>query len=145
MTTNNLCWALSALVLILAIYAGSAKAETAVLLGGWSDHLVTDGDYNESHEATIIEHNSWMAGRFTNSYDRNTWFAGKGWSKQWGNWRGSVHAGVMHGYRSCYGDDGDNATVCPMVYPALTYTRYAVQPQVGLLGEAVVAIVRIRL
>jgi len=27
MTTNKLCWALSALVLILAIYAGSAKAE----------------------------------------------------------------------------------------------------------------------
>jgi hypothetical protein len=32
-----------------------------------------------------------------------------------------------------------------MVYPALTYTKYRVQPQVGLLGEAVVFIVRMRL
>lgn len=143
MKTEWIYWAAAALILGMAVYSANAKAETAVILGGWSDHLITKDDYNENHKATIIEYGSYMAGRFTNSYDRNTWFVAYGWDKQLGDWRGSVHVGAMHGYRSCYGDDGNSAKVCPMAYPALTYTAYDVQPQVGLLGEAVVFIVRV--
>lgn len=138
-------WAAVAIVLALACYGYNAKAETAVTLGGWSKHLITDEDYNESHDAVLVEHNGWMAGRFTNSYDRTTYALAYGWSKKWGNWRGSVHAGVMRGYTKCYGEDGSSANICPMIYPAVTYTKYRVQPQVGLLGEAIVFSIRVRL
>lgn len=145
LTTDKVCWMFAALILILAVWSGNAKAEAAILLGGWSDHPISEAEYNEDHKATLIEYGSYMAGRFHNSYGRNTWAAAYGFSKQWGDWRGSVHVGAMYGYRSCYGDDGDSATICPMAYPALTYTAYPVQPQVGLLGEAVVFIVRVAL
>ena len=131
--------------LLLAI-CPPAHAELALLAGGWSTHL-SSGDYNETHKATLVEYKNYMAGTFTNSYGRETWVAGYGWQRQWGHWRGSLHAGVMRGYERCYGAgrEGDNTKVCPMAYPALTYTRYRVQPQVGLLGDAVVFIVRMRL
>tara|TARA_Y100001973_G_scaffold105035_1_gene176718 strand:- start:1682 stop:2119 length:438 start_codon:yes stop_codon:yes gene_type:complete len=138
-------WALAAFVAAMALHTYNAKAETAVVLGGWSEHLITDEDYNESHDAVLLEHDQYMVGRFNNSYGRESYVAAYGWTKQWGNWRGSVHAGVIKGYSKCFGDDGDSGRVCPMVYPAVTYTKYRVQPQVGLLGEAVVFTVRVRL
>ena len=51
----------------------------------------------------------------------------------------------MRGYRSCYGDDGDKAVVCPVAFPSLHYTKYRVQPGVLVMGEAVTLTVRIKL
>ena len=68
-----------------------------------------------------------------------------GWSKQWGNWRGAIYVGAMRGYRSCYGDDGDKAVVCPVAFPSLHYTAWRVQPGVLVLGEAVALTVRLTL
>ena len=134
------------LLTLLLATATPAHAELALLAGGWSTHL-SSGDYNETHEATLVEYKNYMAGTFTNSYGRETWVAGYGGAIQRGHWRLSGHVGLMRGYERCYGAgrDGDNTKICPMAYPALTYTRYRVQPQLGLLGEAVVFIVRMRL
>lgn len=145
MTASKLFWALSALVLAMAA-CQHAHAETALMAGGWSHHL-SSGEYTETHKAVMVEHGNYLAGTFTNSYGRETWALGYGGAIQRGHWRLSGHVGLMRGYERCYGagQPGDNTKVCPMAYPALTYTRHRVQPQVGLLGEAVVFIVRMRL
>lgn len=148
MTTNRLCLALSLIVLILALWSANAKAEpVSIHLGGYSYHVATGHkyDYNDWHELVAVEYGSFMAGHFKNSYDRDTAIVAYGWSKQWGHWRGSVHIGAMRGYRSCYGDEGDKARVCPVSFPALYWTRYRVQPGVIVFGEAVAVAVRVEL
>lgn len=147
MTTNKLCWALAALALALALYSSNAKAQTAIHAGGYSYHVATGHkvDYNDFHRLAAVEYGSFMAGYFRNSYHRDSFMIGYGWSKQYGNWRGSLHVGVVRGYRSCFGDEGRNAVVCPVVFPSLYYTQYRVQPGVVLFGEAVAATVRIEL
>jgi hypothetical protein len=102
-------------------------------------------DYNSNHKLLAVEHNGFLVGRFSNSYDRTTTVAAYGWSKQWGNWRGAVYAGAVRGYRSCFGDNGDKAVVCPVAFPSLHYTKYRVQPGVLVMGEAVAFTVKIRL
>lgn len=139
-------WALlGVLTLCAAMYASNAKAETAVYLGAWSKHVVTNGNYNETHDLIAVEHDKILAARFVNSYSRETYALAYGWHKRWGDFRGSIYAGGMMGYRSCYGDDGDYAMLCPMVVPAVSYTKYRVQPTVLLLGEAVAISFRVEL
>lgn len=145
MTKDLAWWCLAALVAAIALHSYNTQAETAVTLGGWSKHMLTDEDYNSSHDAVLLEHGPIMAGRFTNSYGRESCALAYGWSRTWGNWRGAIHAGVIQGYRSCFGDDGRSGRLCPMAYPSVSYVRYRVQPTVGLLGEAVVFSVRVRL
>jgi len=147
MTTNNLCWALAALVLILALWSANTKAEIALRLGGYSYHVAAGHkvDYNDWHRLAAVEHGSYMAGYFKNSYDRDSFVAGYGWSQQWKNWRGSVHVGAVYGYLSCYGDDGNSGRICPVAFPSLYYTRYRVQPGVIVFGEAVALTVRVGL
>ena len=76
--TKNAVWILLSFVILgAALSASNAEADTKVYLGAWSTHLVTDGDFNESHDLLAVEHNGWIAGRFVNSYSRELWFAGK--------------------------------------------------------------------
>ena len=133
--------------LILALTAKPTLAETSIHAGGLSYHVATGykNDYNNNHKLLAVEHNRVLVGRFSNSYDRTTAIAAYGWSGQWGNWRGAVYVGAMRGYRSCYGDDGDKAVVCPVVFPSVHYTAWKVQPGVLVLGEAVALTVRIKL
>lgn len=124
-----------------------AHAETALHAGGWSYHIVTGNkvDYTSSHDLVGVEVGSAMVATFRNSYGRRSYLAGYGWSKQWGDWRGSLYVGAVKGYRSCYGDDGDKARVCPMAFPSLHYTKYRVQPGFVLFGEALALTVRVGL
>ena len=133
--------------LILALTATPSLAETSIHAGGFSYHVATGHkvDYNSNHKLLAVEHNGLLVGRFSNSYNRTTAIAAYGWSKQWGNWRGAVYVGAMRGYRSCYGDDGDKAVVCPVAFPSLHYTAWRVQPGVLVLGEAVALTVRLAL
>ena len=133
--------------LILALTATPSLAETSIHAGGFSYHVATGykNDYNSNHKLLAVEHNGLLIGRFSNSYDRTTAIAAYGWSKQWGNWRGAVYVGAMRGYRSCYGDDGDKAVVCPVAFPSLHYTAWKLQPGVLVLGEAVALTVRVTL
>lgn len=135
-------WALSAVVLVLAVWSSSAQAETRVLLGGWSTHLVSKNVTNETHHVIGIDHKGWTAGWFKNSYDRPTWFAGKSW--RWGNFLGVEHleaiagVGATYGYRSCWGDDGDRARVCPDATLGVAWTQYRLVPSLKLKGDAIV-------
>ena len=149
---NNLiqsaAWLLLFFVLLgAALYASNAQAETSIHAGALSYHVVTGHkvDYNSNHKLLAVEHNGFLVGRFSNSYDRTTAIAAYGWSKQWGNWRGAVYVGAVRGYRSCFGDDGDKAVICPVALPSLHHTKYRVQPGVLVLGEAVALTVRIKL
>ena len=146
--TKNAAWLLLSFVpLGAALYARNAQAETSIHAGALSYHVVTGHkvDYNSNHKLLAVEHNGFLVGRFSNSYKRTTVIAAYGWSKQWGNWRGAVYVGATRGYRSCYGDDGDKAIVCPVAFPSLHYTAWRVQPGVLVLGEAVALTVRVTL
>ena len=147
MKQQHIWWALSAFVILAALYAPYAKSETAIHAGGYSYHVATGHkyDYNDWHRLAAVEHGSYMAGYFRNSYDRDTFFVVHGWQKQWGHWRGSVHVGMTYGYRGCYGDFDTKGRYCPVAFPALHYTRYRVQPGLVLFGEAVAATVRVAL
>ena len=146
--TKSTTWLLISFVLFgAALYASNAQAETSIHAGALSYHVVTGHkvDYNSNHKLLAVEHNGFLVGRFSNSYKRTTVIAAYGWSKQWGNWRGAVYVGATRGYRSCYGDDGDKAVVCPVAFPSLHYTAWRVQPGVLVLGEAVALTVRLAL
>lgn len=125
------------------LLATEAQSEVALHGGGWSTHLLTDNDYTSSHDLIGVEAGPVLVATFRNSYGRRSYLAGYGWDKQWGDVRGSVHLGAVHGYRSCYGDRGDKAQLCPAIVPALHYTRYRVQPGVVLFGEALAITVRV--
>ena len=146
--TKSTTWLLISFVLFgAALYASNAQAETSIHAGALSYHVVTGHkvDYNSNHKLLAVEHNGFLVGRFSNSYKRTTVIAAYGWSKQWGNWRGAVYVGATRGYRSCYGDDGDKAIVCPVAFPSLHYTKYRVQTGVLVMGEAVALTVRVAL
>ena len=146
--TKSAAWLLISFVLFgAALYASNAQAETSIHAGALSYHVVTGHkvDYNSNHKLLAVEHNGFLVGRFSNSYDRTTAIAAYGWSKQWGNWRGAAYVGAVRGYRSCFGDDGDKAVVCPVAFPSLHYTAWRVQPGVLVMGEAVALTVRIKL
>lgn len=131
-------WALlGVLLLCAALYASNAKGETNLFVGAWSKHLISSSDnLNERHDLLAIEHNKWIAGRFVNSYNRNTVFAGRKWAWSYGKLSAGVYGGAMLGYRSCYGDNGSNAKLCPMAAPFVTWDTGVVNPQLFLLGEA---------
>ena len=143
--TNNAPWLWILLIMVSALYASYAEAETKVYLGAWSTHLVTDGDYNETHNLVAVEHNGWIAGTFKNSYSRESWFAGKTW--EWGGDKFSygLMAGAVRGYTKCYGDDGSNTNICPLVSPFASYKIGRVEPTVLLLGESLAISIKIRL
>ena len=145
---KNAAWLLLSFVILgAALSISNAEAETSIHAGGLSYHVATGykNDYNNNHNLLAVEHNGLLIGRFSNSYKRTTAIAAYGWSKQWGNWRGAVYVGAVRGYRSCYGDEGGKAVVCPVAFPSLHYTKYRVQPGVLVLGEAVALTVRVTL
>ena len=146
--TKNAAWLLLSFVILgAALSISNAEAETSIHAGGLSYHVATGykNDYNNNHNLLAVEHNGLLIGRFSNSYKRTTAIAAYGWSKQWGNWRGAVYVGAVRGYRSCFGDEGDKAVVCPVAIPSIHYTKYRVQPGVLVLGEAVALTVRLTL
>lgn len=110
--------------------------------GAWSQHFSGDA-YNESHDLLAVEYSSYMAGYFENSYGEDSVFAAKRWSWEYGYWEASIIAGAVYGYRHCLkGWTDRNRRVCPLISPAITYTRYTVQPSVLLMGNAVALSIR---
>ncbi len=127
----------------LAIAAAPAVASDVYIhTGAWSQHLSRD-DYNESHRLAAVEYSSYMAGYFNNSYDEDSAFIAKRWSQDFGDWEASISLGAVYGYRSCIkGWSEDDRRICPLISPSLTYTRYAVQPSLLLMGNALAISVR---
>src|SRR6056297_3617329 len=72
MKYNILWWSLAIIIGLMAAYAPYAKAETNLFVGAWSEHLISGDNLNEQHDLIAVEHNQWFAGRFINSYERET-------------------------------------------------------------------------
>lgn len=136
------CLVLSVIVLVLALYSANAKAETNLFVGAWSTHL-TGGDYNEQHDLIAVEHKNVIAGRFINSYSRETVFGAYKWAWNYKGLSAGVYGGLMHGYATCLGEDGSSKNVCPMVAPYVTWDAGPANPQVFLMGEAVAVSIRV--
>ena len=115
----------------------------SLYLGAWSSHF-NKGDYNEQHNLVAYEHKDWTIGYFKNSYNRDTVFIAHDFKYKFRNIEVGAMAGVMRGYRVCYGDDESNADVCPMVAPYLEITDAPVRPRFLLFGlDAAAVAVRI--
>lgn len=121
--------------------------ELRVGFGGWSQHFGKPDVTNESHNIMAIEYMGFSAGRFDNSYDRETWFIAKNFRLE--NIGGLEHVngvaaiGVNKGYRECYGDNGDKGEYCAHGYVGLEYDKHALihsvkmQPGVVLYNQEV--------
>lgn len=135
---------LPAIILILS--CGQALASGTYLhTGAWSKHF-SDDAYNESHSLLAVEYRSYMAGYFRNSYGEDSVFAAKRWSWSHGNWEAGIAVGAVYGYRHCFKGWADRSRrVCPLVSPSLTYTKYAIQPSVLVMGNAAALSVRTNL
>jgi len=133
--------------LTLMLLSVPAFSDTAIHAGAVSYHVLTghENDYNGNNKLAAVEHNKIFVGRFSNSYHRTTTVAAYGFKRQWNDWRGAVYVGAVYGYRSCFGDDGHKAVICPVVFPTLHYTKYRVQPGILILGEAVALSLRMAL
>ena len=119
-----------------------ARADS-IIVGGWSTHIASpDSQYNQDHRLIGYDSEEWLFASFKNSYDRDSFAIMKGWHKRTSLFRLSLYGGGVYGYRSCYGDEGEDGRLCPLIVPAVSYTRYKLQPAVFLMGEALVASVR---
>ena len=114
-----------------------------VHVGAWSQHF-SGSDYNESHNLLAAEHQGYIAGYFKNSYGEDSGFIAKRFVRDYGHWQAGVTVGAVHGYRSCLkGWDGENnKRLCPLISPSITYTAYAVQPSLLVMGNAVAVSIR---
>lgn len=131
-------------LILLLIYAIGASA-TEVRFGGWSKHLGTNTDYNETHNAFLVEHNNFMGGYFKNSFNSDSGAIGyfKNWQVEEGiDFR--LTGGLIYGYRDCL-EFNKNAqakhqskNVCPMVYPEIRFTDTPLRPSFSLFGNAAV-------
>lgn len=128
MTTNRICWLLAGLVLILAVWAGNAEAETRLYLGALSKHFSSE-DYNERHKLVMVEHNGFIAGYTDNSYDEDTFLLGGKLRVERADFIPHVESSVIvaatYGYRSCSKGWSDSSKdVCGMVAAQFDYTKW---------------------
>lgn len=146
MTTEKVCWVMAGVLALMIVYAHQAKAETNVFVGAWSKHVVSSSDdLNEQHDLIAIEHNDWFAGRFINSYERETFAVAHKWAWRHGKLEAGVYGGAMRGYEKCYGDGDGTKNICPVAAPYLTWHTGPVNPQIMLFGEALAVSIRIEI
>ena len=138
------CFIFLVCVLLFAFFGSEAWSSPKVSVhgGGYSKHIIKYYVTNESHDLAAIQLDSYVVGRFNNSYGRETWFSAYEWSKQLGtDVEAYVWAGITRGYSHCIkGSDYDgtgSSKLCPMIAPGLRYTRWALQPSLILVGYAV--------
>jgi hypothetical protein len=135
---------LTTLALIAAPFI--AHADGGIYAGGWSKHL-NGGAYNETHEAYLIEYDGFMGGKFTNSYGRESYLAAYSWEAYEAyDFKVGIIGGFIHGYTK------QNLGELDYLYlgndwmvgaaPFIRWEAYSVQPQVSLLGQAVVLNIR---
>jgi len=122
-----------------------ASADGYLYAGAWSKHIGTSAE-NETHDNYGLMIDGWTAAYITNSYDDEGAYAGYAFRYQWRDLELSALVGAVYAYHGCYLDEpGEHKTVCPLIVPSATYTRYRLQPQIALWGNAVVLTLRFRL
>lgn len=142
------------LSLILIVLSNKAFSQTTesdeelgVYLGGWSYHLGTDYNYNENHNMVVLEYDNVVFGGFKNSFDENTYVLGYHWYKDVDDFRFSAIGLLTYGYsKGNYYEvfyergSGSKALIVPVV--SVSYTKYNVQPAIGLMGNALAVLVK---
>jgi hypothetical protein len=132
------------LLILLLSFTGLTSSATELRFGGWSKHLSSDKEYNETHNAFLFEHRKLMVGYFKNSFNSDTvalayhraWYLAKSMEFH-------VTAGAMYGYRDCFNhsksvqEKTNTKNVCPLVYPEIRF-QAPLRPAFGLLGTALV-------
>lgn len=119
MTTNKACWIMAAVLAVMIVWGNNAKADE-LYLGAWSKHFIK-GDYNEVHNLVGINYNSWVVARFKNSYNRDTHLIGYDFRWSYQGLHAGIIAAVSHGYRECFGDNGNGPRFCPTPIPYIGY------------------------
>jgi len=116
---------LSALLSIPCVAQGNDTDNSVIIhAGAWSEHWggMASNVTNESHNLIAVETHGYTAGFFENSYDRNTVYAGKVWRGNLSeNVSASLSLGFSYGYRECYGDNGEDQSVCLHGYASIGY------------------------
>lgn len=119
-----------------------ASAQTSIYLGAFSWHPGRP-DLNGDNRLFAVEHDHWVAGRFSNSYSRTTTLAG--YQFQWNigkHWKAGLLTGVDYGYRDCInGQSSDTynrkARFCPLIAPTIGYKKWDIEPILFLLPDAI--------
>lgn len=126
--------------------------------GGYSKHLISDDITNESHDYFAVQVWKVELGRFNNSYGRESYYLA--YEALWENvlgehWDFFLKSGIVYGYVDCL-DSGSgipkkrdpysgkpsmdgvdrSGAWCPMSVPGLRYTRYEIEPEFVLVGDA---------
>lgn len=127
-------------LIVALLLTTNVSAESRLVLGGWSRHVPSSASItNETHNVVGVEHRNYSAGRFDNSFGRDTYYVARNWrgpvSLHW-NWIASL--GMSRGYRTCYGDDNSNTNFCPFGYVGVEYDKYRVIPTFKIVPGAVV-------
>lgn len=130
-------------IIVGVIMLLSSKAEAAVCdevyLGAWSYHIHDERELNETHYLLGCEKNGYFAAVMKNSHGNPTAMGGKMFDLfETGDFKSVVYLGLHYGYYGCTRNDlGTGPTLCPMVIPEISYTKYHVKPTLVLLGNAV--------
>lgn len=138
---------IAALICLLSITAHADSLYT----GAWSYHfgdtyMETDEYFsdvsNSTHYLLAYERNNYIVGGFKNSFGDPTDLVGRKFNVfDAGGFEGSLYAGATYGYFACQKDlvepDKQKARVCPALVPEVAYKRFAVQPAVIILGNAI--------
>jgi hypothetical protein len=145
---------------LMALFGSEAwGASLRVTAGGFSQHPFNSEDLNESHELLAVQVVQVEAGRFINSYRKESWYLAYEASRSRGHWEGFIKSGVVYGYVDCLepgaalnktaptkritsiqegrNDVDTSGAWCPMVGAGVRYTRYFLEPELVLVGEAV--------
>ncbi|MDQ8023998.1 MAG: hypothetical protein REI94_19325 [Moraxellaceae bacterium] len=82
-----------------AIAPPLAALELSIPVGSY--HFDRSRDWQEQNYGLGVEHESWVAGYYRNSYDKDTVYAGYAWRPlQWGWMRAGITALLASGYDS---------------------------------------------
>ena len=114
------------------------ESEREVFYGWKSHHWVTKDYTNDTHHMVGIRIGSFIAGRFDNSYGRESYYLGVYADKEFGEWEVFGALGAVRGYTTCFGEDGSNANVCPLIAGGVSYLGVSehFKPTVFQLGDA---------
>jgi hypothetical protein len=124
---------------LLVLSVPALAQDLSITLGHYSVHLVSEDTTNSEHALIGVRYHHAFGATFINSYGRRTYAVGYTDSVPFtvnSELYGIV--GVTHGYRQCYGDNGDSAKVCPLGAGGWRYTANEhLQPGVLVAGDAV--------
>jgi hypothetical protein len=133
------------LIFFIGVFTGfEATACDEVYLGAVSYHINDDRDLKSTHAMLACEKGGYIVGAMENSHEDPTALVGKKfniYSKGYIDSR--IYVGATYGYYGCDNrDTGSSRSICPMIVPEISYTKYRVEPAIVLLGNALAVTVK---